>query len=92
MAEATIGDIHSEEDLNRISTAMDVLGNGSNMGAMTQCAITMVQLVLMESLNQGITTGAFTEEEVTLVETSIAETLRDLADNLENKRLRPQKT
>ena len=86
----TIADIHSEDDLDRIQTAMDVLGNGSNMGNTTQNALTLLQLTLMNALEIGMQPGKLSLEEIGMVEGSIAETLRDLADNLENKKFRPR--
>lgn len=90
MNRPTIADIHSDDDLNRIQTAMDVLGNGSNMGNTTQNALTLLQLTLMNALEIGMQTGKLSLEEIGMVEGSIAETLRDLADNLENKKFRPR--
>ena len=90
MNRPTIADIHSDDDLNRIQNAMDVLGQGSNMGNTTQNALTLLQLTLMNALEIGMQTGKLSLEEIGMVEGSIAETLRDLADNLENKKFRPR--
>ena len=90
MNRPTIADIHSDDDLNRIQNAMDVLGQGSNMGNTPQNALTLLQLTLMNALEIGMQTGKLSLEEIGMVEGSIAETLRDLADNLENKKFRPR--
>lgn len=90
MTRPTIAEIHSDDDLNRIQTAMDVIGQGSNMGNATQNALTLLQLTIMNALEIGMETGKLSLEEISMIEGSLAETLRDLADNLENKKFRPR--
>jgi len=88
MSNEKISEIHTDEDLKRIDVCLEILAAGSNCGAATQNALTLFQLVLMDAIECGQKSPSLGNDGLKTVETAIAETLRDLADNLEAGRFR----